>query len=198
MKKTLVSLGAVAVSLAMASTAFAAQNVGSNSSLSFSSSMYTKTSVNNTNSAMVSNSVSSSANSGNVSFMAGHGDIIGTNVVTGNATTNTTVSNQVNSIDSTVTAPSNCGCETVVAPVDQNAGSNSTVSTHLSQKDKVYVNNTNELGIDNALSSASNTGSVAFGAKHGDIKSTGVSTGVSGTMSTLGTIGNITSSLVTR
>src|SRR5579864_8247186 len=107
MKKVVVSLGAIALSGLMASTAFASfvVNNGSQSSITTNQDNTTTTTVTNSNSAEVKNDVASTAQTGDNSITSGHGDVKNVGINTGDASSSSSVTNAVNGIDSTVNAP---------------------------------------------------------------------------------------------
>lgn len=193
MKRIIVSLGAVAMALAMTSTAFAAQMADRGGSNSVSNKVSTSVSV--SNEAYVTNFVDSTASTGGNYVGSSHGDVKNVTVTTGDATSSSKVDTAVNSTDLTVDAPS-CLCGEGFSDPNQTAdrGGKNKIKT----SDTVTVANGNAAAVVNLVGAGSSTGDNKVKSSHGDVNTVDVMTGMGSAKTKVGVMANFSSVMVTR
>ena len=191
MKKIIVSFGAVAMTFAMAGTAFAAQSAdrGGYNSIKNSKS----TTVVSSNEASVTNMVGSTANTGLNSIATSHGDVKYVTVTTGAATSSATVQNTLNNNNVNVDAQS-CGCE--INPGNQVADRGG--ANKVKVKDDASVLSTNGSQAANVVSAGSSTGMNGIMSHHGDIMYADMTAGMAMGTTQVATLSNFNAVIVKR
>ncbi len=189
------TLSAAAMSFAVAAPALAVDRVltadrGATNTIS-----RTRTSVTNvttSQTAVVSNSVSTDCNSGDNSVSSALGDVKGAKITSGNSTCGSQVTNTVNKATVSVTAPTTVGTEGAGPTMDYFAdrfGDNVDVAA---DTDVATVGNTTNTTVGNAQTSTSNTGVNSAATLLGDHVdsqvTTGVASGVNALTQDLGTL----------
>jgi hypothetical protein len=198
MKRIIASLGAAALTLSMALPAAAATSVNANddSWVGLFMHKFSKTIVTNSNTAVVTNVVTSASNTGG-NMISAKEDVEGASITTGDAMSATEVGNDVNTISSEVTVNEGCGCEeggdlTVAADDD------SATKVKKDEASIVDVLNANGAAVTNAAAAGSDTGNNKIMSWHDDVEVGTVRSGVSTSGVLVGNILNKVTSKVIR
>ena len=188
MKRILVSLGAVAMSFAIAAPALAIDRVmtadrGGTNTLSRTRTSVTTVTTSQT--ASLSNTMSTTCNSGGNTANSVFGDVKGATITSGNSTCGSTVNNTVNKGTVTVNAPTTVGSESAGPTVDYFADRGGDNVDAEATTDVATVGNSSEVASGNSQTSLTNTGDNHTNSVFGDVGSTSIISGVANGLNTL-------------